>query len=51
VALHHAPAGDPRVLDNAPVAMLFAILPANFAAQEHDDGATPSDLPITAPGT
>jgi hypothetical protein len=27
---------DPLVLDNAPVAMLLAILPANFAAQEHD---------------
>src|SRR5262249_19300752 len=26
VPLHHAPAGDPRILDNAPVAMLFAIL-------------------------
>jgi hypothetical protein len=36
VPLHHAPAGDPRVLDNAPVAVLLAILPANFAAQEHD---------------
>jgi hypothetical protein len=36
VALHHTPAGDPRVLDNAPVAVLLAILPANFAAQEHD---------------
>jgi hypothetical protein len=23
--LHHAPPGDPRVLDNAPVAVLFAI--------------------------
>jgi hypothetical protein len=34
--LRHAPAGDPRVLDNAPVARLFAILPANFAAQKHD---------------
>src|SRR6202030_1435735 len=31
-----APPGDPRVLDNAPIAMLLAILPANFAAQEHD---------------
>ena len=31
--LHHAPPGDPRVLDNAPVAVLLAILPANFAAQ------------------
>jgi hypothetical protein len=36
VPLHHAPAGDPLVLDNAPVAMLLAILPENFAAQEHD---------------
>jgi hypothetical protein len=27
---------DPRVLDNAPIAVLLAILPANFAAQEHD---------------
>ena len=26
----------PRVLDNAPIAVLLAILPANFAAQEHD---------------
>ena len=36
VPLHHAPAGDACVLDNAPVAMLLAILPADFAAQEHD---------------
>ena len=36
VPLHYAPAGDPHALDNAPVAMLFAILPADFAAQEHD---------------
>jgi hypothetical protein len=36
VPLHHAPAADPRVLDNAPVAVLLAILLANFAAQEHD---------------
>src|SRR3954463_5278523 len=26
--------GDARVLDNAPVAVLLAILPANFAAQD-----------------
>jgi hypothetical protein len=26
VPLHHAPAGDPRVLDDAPVAVLLAIL-------------------------
>src|SRR5215471_13482661 len=32
VPLHHAPAGDPLVLDNAPVAMLLAILPANCLA-------------------
>src|ERR1700730_6045640 len=36
VPLHHAPAADPRVLDNAPIAVLLAILPAKFAAQEHD---------------
>src|SRR5260370_10684685 len=36
VPLRHASPGDPRVLDNAPVAVLLAILPANFAAQEHD---------------
>ena len=36
VALHHAPAGHPRVFNNAPVAVLLAILPANFGAQEHD---------------
>jgi hypothetical protein len=36
VPLHHAPPGDPRVLDNAPVAVLLAILPANLATQEHD---------------
>jgi DNA invertase Pin-like site-specific DNA recombinase len=30
------PAGDACVLGNAPVAMLLAILPADFAAQEHD---------------
>src|SRR5205823_8599777 len=36
VPLHHASPGGPRVLDNAPVAMLLAILPANLAAQEHD---------------
>jgi len=36
VPLHHAPAADPRVFDNAPVAMLFAILPANLETQEHD---------------
>src|SRR6202022_489830 len=36
VPLHHSPAADPRVLDNAPVAVLLAILPANLAAQEHD---------------
>jgi hypothetical protein len=34
--LHHAPTGDPRVLDNAPIAVLLAILPADFAAQDHD---------------
>src|SRR6202049_948421 len=34
--LHHAATGDPRVLDNAPVAMLLAILPAVLVAQEHD---------------
>jgi len=34
VPLPHAPPGDPRVLDNAPVAVLLAILLANFAAQE-----------------
>jgi len=32
VPLHHAPARNPRVLDNAPVAMLLAILPAIFVA-------------------
>jgi hypothetical protein len=36
VPLHHAPAGDTRVLDNAPIATLLAILPADLAAQEHD---------------
>ena len=36
VPLHHPSPGDPGVLDNAPVAALFAILPANFAAQEHE---------------
>jgi hypothetical protein len=36
VPLHHAPTADPRVLDNAPIAVLLAILPVNFAAQEHD---------------
>ena len=36
VPLHHAPAAEPRVLDNAPIAVLLAILPASFAAQEHD---------------
>jgi hypothetical protein len=36
VPLHNAPAGDPRVLENAPIAMLLAILPANLAAQEHE---------------
>jgi hypothetical protein len=30
-----APRRDPRVLDNAPVAVLLAILPANLAAQEN----------------
>jgi hypothetical protein len=34
VPLHHAPAGDAGVFDNAPIAMLLAILPADFAAQE-----------------
>src|SRR6202011_5826179 len=34
--LQHAPAGDACVLDNAPIAMLLAILPADFATQEHD---------------
>jgi hypothetical protein len=34
--LYHAPTGDAGVLDNAPIAMLLAILPADFAAQEHD---------------
>jgi hypothetical protein len=34
--LHHMPVGDPRVLDDAPAAMVLAILPADFAAQEHD---------------
>jgi hypothetical protein len=38
VPLHHPPAGDACVLDNAPVAMVLAILPADFAAQEHDLG-------------
>jgi hypothetical protein len=36
VPLHHAATGDTRVLDNAPVAMLLAILPAVLVAQEHD---------------
>ena len=36
VPLLYAPARDPRVLDNDPVAVLLAIFPANFAAQEHD---------------
>jgi hypothetical protein len=36
VPLYHAPPGNPRALDNAPIAMLLAILPANLAAQEHD---------------
>ena len=35
-SLYAAPAGDACVLDKAPVAMLLAILPADFAAQEHD---------------
>ena len=30
VPLHHPPAGDACVLDNAPVAMLLAILPADL---------------------
>jgi hypothetical protein len=33
VPLHHASPGDPRVLDNAPVAVLLAILPANSAPE------------------
>ena len=33
--LHHAPAGDPRVLDNAPVAVLLAILPANLVQRKN----------------
>jgi hypothetical protein len=36
VPLHHAPSGHPRVLNNAPVAVLLAILVASFEAQEHD---------------
>ena len=36
VPLHHAAASDPRVLDNAPIAMLLAILAAVFVPQEHD---------------
>ena len=36
VALYDAPAGYPRVFNNAPVAVLLAILPANFGAQEHN---------------
>ena len=28
--LHHAPAGDPRVLDNAPIAMVVAIFATDF---------------------
>jgi len=36
VALHHAAVGNPRVFNNAPVAMLLAILPANLETQEHD---------------
>jgi hypothetical protein len=35
VPLHHAAPGDPRVLDNALVAMLLAILPAVLVAQEN----------------
>jgi hypothetical protein len=36
VALHHPPTGYARVPNNAPAAVLLAILPANFRAQEHD---------------
>jgi hypothetical protein len=35
VPLHHASAGHTLVLDNAEVAVLLAVLPANRLAQEH----------------
>jgi hypothetical protein len=33
VPLHHASSADRRVLDNAPLAVLLPILPANFARE------------------
>jgi hypothetical protein len=38
VPLHHAPAADPGVLDNTPVAVVFAILPATLETQEQSVG-------------
>src|SRR4051794_14196991 len=35
VSLHRAPAKDPAVLDNGPVAVLLAVLAAQLVAQEH----------------
>jgi hypothetical protein len=35
LALKHASAGDPAVFDHTPVEVLFAILAASLAAEEH----------------
>ena len=35
MSLHHAPAANALVLDNAEVAVLLAVLLANFVAQKH----------------
>jgi hypothetical protein len=45
VALDHAPSTDAPVLDNAPVAMLLAVILATLGAQEHDGRALSADPP------
>src|SRR5208283_3194631 len=47
--LHRAPAGDPAVLDNAPIAVLLAVLAAQLVAQKHD-ASLPKPLAVSQGG-
>jgi hypothetical protein len=48
VPLHRPPAGDTAVLDDAPIAVLLAVLVAKFVAQKH--GASLPEPPAVSQG-
>jgi hypothetical protein len=44
LALHHSAAATALVLDNIPIAMLFAVFEAPIESQEHANQLTPNQL-------